>query len=74
MPDEDHAFFIPGIYNSGPIAPGATVTGSFRPTRAGAYMYYDNLNNPVNRVMGLHGAFIVMPANLTAPGPREPIS
>jgi len=62
--DENHAFFIPGIYNSGPIARGATVTGTFRPTRAGAHMYYDNLNTPVNRVMGLHGAFIVMPANL----------
>ena len=62
--DENHAFFIPGVYNSGPIAPGATVTGTFRPTRAGAHMYYDNLNTPVNRVMGLHGAFIVMPANL----------
>ena len=23
--DENHAFFIPGMYNSGPIAPGATV-------------------------------------------------
>jgi hypothetical protein len=62
--DENHAFFIPGVYNSGPIAPGATVTGTFRVTRAGAHMYYDNLNTPVNRVMGLHGAFIVMPANL----------
>jgi FtsP/CotA-like multicopper oxidase with cupredoxin domain len=62
--DEDHALFIPGMYNSGPIAPGATVTGTFRPNRAGSYLYYDNLNTPVNRVMGLHGALIVMPANL----------
>ena len=62
--DENHAFFIPGMYNSGPIAPGATVTGTFRAKRAGSYLYYDNLNAPVNRVMGLHGAFIVMPPRL----------
>jgi len=62
--DENHAFFIPGVYDSGPIAPGATVTGTFRPSRAGSYLYHDNLNPPVNRVMGLHGAFIVMPPNL----------
>jgi len=65
--DEPHAFFIPGgaglppVFDSGPIAPGATFTGSFVAPKAGSYLYYDNLNAPVNRVMGLHGAFIVMP-------------
>ena len=59
--DEPHAFFIPGIINSGPIAPGATRTIRFKVPKAGTYLYYDNLNEPVNRVMGLHGAFIVMP-------------
>ena len=33
--DEDHAFFIPGMYNSGPIAPGATVTGTFSAEQSG---------------------------------------
>ena len=61
--DEPHAFFIPGIVDSGPIAPGATWSGSFTPTVIGAHLYYDNLNAPVNRVMGLHGALIVMPTN-----------
>jgi hypothetical protein len=65
--DEDHAFFIPGIVNSGPIAPGATKTLRFKVPKAGTYLYYDNLNEPVNRVMGLHGAFIVMPRT-AAPG------
>jgi len=59
--DEPHAFFVPGIVNSGPIAPGATRTVRFKVPKAGTYLYYDNLNEPVNRVMGLHGAFIVMP-------------
>jgi hypothetical protein len=52
------------MYNSGPIAPGATVTGTFSAKRAGSYLYYDNLNAPVNRAMGRHGAFIVMPPRL----------
>jgi FtsP/CotA-like multicopper oxidase with cupredoxin domain len=59
--DEDHAFFIPDLFNSGPIAPGQTVNKFFTADKAGTYLYFDNLNTPVNRVMGLHGAFIVMP-------------
>jgi FtsP/CotA-like multicopper oxidase with cupredoxin domain len=61
--DEPHSFFIPGVFNSGPIAPNATFTGTIDTTNAaaGTYLYYDNLNAPVNRVMGLHGAFVIMP-------------
>jgi FtsP/CotA-like multicopper oxidase with cupredoxin domain len=64
--DEPHSLFIPGMFNSGPIAPGQTVRKRFVARRTGTFLYYDNLNPPVNRVMGLHGAFIVMP--------RSPIS
>ncbi|MBI5101156.1 MAG: multicopper oxidase domain-containing protein [Nitrospirae bacterium] len=60
--DEPHAFYIPGIFDSKAIAPGATATFRFRALRAGTYLYYDNLNAPVNRVMGLHGALVVMPS------------
>ena len=68
--DEPHSFFIPGnlpgdppIFDSGPVAPGATLTGlTFTATTSGAFLYYDNLNEPVNRVMGLHGAMVVRPA------------
>ncbi len=62
--DEPHTLFIPGILEDlGSIAAGATVTRNNIPINAaaGAYLYYDNLNQPVNRVMGLHGAIIVMP-------------
>ncbi|MFP5212449.1 MAG: multicopper oxidase domain-containing protein [Acidobacteriota bacterium] len=70
--DEPHSLFIPGMFDSGPIAPnGGTVTKSFTASKTGTFLYYDRLNAPVNRVMGLHGAFIVMPANLVgAPGAR----
>jgi hypothetical protein len=59
--DEDHNFFIKGVVDSGAIKPGQTKTIRFKAPRGGTYMYLDNLNAPVNRVMGLHGAFIVMP-------------
>jgi hypothetical protein len=61
---QNHEFAIPGIgFTTGPIAPGATFTGVINVPAgsAGSYLYYDTLNAPVNRVMGLHGAFIVMP-------------
>ncbi len=59
--DEPHAFYIRGLINSGPIQPGATKSFEFVASKAGTYLYYDNLNQPVNRMMGLHGALIVMP-------------
>ncbi len=59
--DEPHSFFIKGVVDTGAIAPGTTKTVRFLAPRGGTYLYYDNLNEPVNRVMGLHGAFIVMP-------------
>jgi len=65
--DEPHSFYIPGIFDSGPIAPGATFTGTLTASVSGAHLYYDNLNAPVNRVMGLHGGMVVRPA-AAAPG------
>lgn len=59
--DEDHAFYINDLIDSGRIPPGETVSFSFIAPKAGTYLYYDNLNAPVNRAMGLHGALIVMP-------------
>ena len=56
-----HTFFIPGVVNSGDIQPGQTVTVNFVAPAAGTYMYYDNDNAPVNRVMGLHGPLVVLP-------------
>ena len=64
--DEPHAFYIRGVVNSGPIQPGDTKSIEFVASRAGTYLYYDNLNEPVNRMMGLHGALIVMPNKAVA--------
>lgn len=58
-----HRFSIPRLgVTTGDIAPGATGSVTFTAGAAGTYLYYDDRNAPVNRVMGLHGAFIVMPA------------
>ncbi len=61
--DETHNLVIPGLgFDSGPIPPnGGTVTGTINASVSGAHMYYDNLNAPVNRVMGLHGGIVVLP-------------
>lgn len=68
--DEPHAFYIPGMFDSGPIAPGASYSGTFTATQSGAFLYYDNLNEPVNRVMGLHGALVVRPNVPASPGQK----
>jgi hypothetical protein len=47
--------------NTGPIQPAQTVALNFIAPEGGTYMYLDPRNAPVNRVLGLHGAFIVLP-------------
>lgn len=58
---EEHAFAVPGVADSGPILPGETKLVSFTAPEAGTYLYFDPLNAPVNRVLGLHGAMVVLP-------------
>jgi FtsP/CotA-like multicopper oxidase with cupredoxin domain len=75
--DEVHEFRIiaagPNLtdLNTGPINPGQTATLNFIAPPGGTYMYLDPRNAPVNRVLGLHGAFIVLPAAAknAIPGP-----
>jgi len=61
-----HAFSIPGMVDTGAINPGETVEREFTAGAPGVYLYHDNRNEPVNRVMGLHGAFVVMPRQAVA--------
>ncbi len=58
----DHSFVIDGVVDSGVIAGGTSKTLSFTVDKAGSYLYYDNLNAPYNRLVGLHGALAVMPS------------
>lgn len=60
---EPHAFQIVGTrILSGPITPGQSAKLRFKAPPAGTYLYIDPLNDPVNRVLGLHGALVVSPA------------
>ncbi len=65
--DEVHAFAIPGVVDSGDILPGQSIRLTFPAPQAGTYMYMDPLNEPVNRVMGLNGAMVVLPVNARTP-------
>lgn len=64
LPDV-HGFRIPGVPgelgNGISINPGATRTVDFLAPEGGSYIYFDHLNAPVNRVLGLHGPMVVLP-------------
>ena len=66
---QEHAFAIPGLFAGPPIPPGATTKLSIpiSADKAGTYMYLDPLNDPANRVLGLHGALTVQPATGNTP-------
>jgi FtsP/CotA-like multicopper oxidase with cupredoxin domain len=57
----DHGFAIPGVVGPVTIPHHGTVEVEFIAPAPGTYMYLDPLNEPVNRVMGLHGALVVLP-------------
>jgi hypothetical protein len=65
--NQDHAFYIQGVVSSGAIRSKQRKSFSFIAPEPGTYLYYDHLNAPVNRMMGLHGALVVMPRT-TVPG------
>lgn len=60
-----HGFGIPGIATAtiAPIAPGQTGQATFVAPRGGTYLYLDPSNAPAHRLLGLHGALVVTPAN-----------
>lgn len=66
--DEEHAFSVfdlPGTEMV--IPPGEFRSVTFEAPAAGTYLYLDHLNAPVNRVLGLHGALVVLPKNGNTP-------
>jgi FtsP/CotA-like multicopper oxidase with cupredoxin domain len=65
--DEDHAFSIPGVVDSGIIRPGQQRLVKFRAPKAGTYLYLDPLNEPVNRILGLHGLLVSVPTSGNTP-------
>jgi FtsP/CotA-like multicopper oxidase with cupredoxin domain len=66
--DEDHAFSVLDLPGSEiTVPPGETRSVTFAAPAAGTYLYLDPLNAPVNRVLGLHGALVVLPAGGNTP-------
>jgi hypothetical protein len=67
---DPHSFVIEGVVGPVAIPAGATVTFTFNtpaaPVAAGTYIYRDA--DQVQRLLGLHGALVVMPAD----GSRTP--
>ena len=46
------------------VPAGGTQSLSFAAPAPGTYLYYDDQNSGVNRIMGLHGALVVMPTSV----------
>lgn len=63
----EHAFAVPGVVEGKPVLPGQTLHMDFQAPSAGAYLYLDPLNEPINRLMGLHGALVVLPHDENTP-------
>jgi hypothetical protein len=64
--NEAHAFQVLGVPGSasGSIPAGGRRTVRFTLPQAGTFLYCDPSNAPVSRVMGLHGAWVVLPRNV----------
>lgn len=64
-----HGFAIPGVGAAriASIPPGSSASVAFDAPRGGSYLYIDPTRAPLNRILGLHGAFIVAPSNPTTP-------
>jgi hypothetical protein len=58
-----HSFKIDGVVDTGPIGGGQSATVSFVANNPGTYLFYDGVNDPYNRVCGLHGAMAVVPSS-----------
>lgn len=74
---QPHSFYITGIPEShmGRILPGQTGMATFDAPRGGTYLYVDAHKSNLNRMLGLHGAFIVEPKDgKTAAGTDTPYS
>jgi hypothetical protein len=50
------------------IPPGATTTISFVASWPGSYIYYENSEGAVGRVVGLHGPLVITGSNCKTPG------
>ncbi len=57
---QPHVLVVPGVAKTSLLTPGKEERLRFTAPKAGVYWYLDSLNEPVNRVLGLHGALVVL--------------
>jgi hypothetical protein len=60
---EPHTFTIAEAGVDVVVAPGEAKDVDFAAPRPGTYLYHDRTDAPVNRVLGLYGALVVVPAD-----------
>ena len=60
---QPHTFTITEAGVDVELAPGETKDVDFAAPAPGTYLYHDTTDAPVNRVLGLYGALVVVPAN-----------
>jgi FtsP/CotA-like multicopper oxidase with cupredoxin domain len=60
---QDHELEIRDVARTGTIAPGATGTLSFPAPAPGTYLFSDPGGGSVERLLGLHGVLVVVPAD-----------
>jgi hypothetical protein len=58
-----HGFAITGVLAPKIIPSNRSIRFKLRTPAAGIYIYYDPLNDPLNRMMGLHSVLISVPAD-----------
>lgn len=56
-----HGFAVPGVVEPVTIPLGSEVEIEFTAPAPGTYLYQDPFNDPINRMMGLHGVLVVLP-------------
>ena len=59
---QPHRFAIEDVVRTPPILPGQSYDLSFPAPAAGTYLYHDPTNAPVERVLGLFGVLLAVPA------------
>jgi len=58
---EEHGIAIEGVAVGPPVRPGGSAEIAFQAPHPGTYIYHDPAESPLNRALGMYGAFVVVP-------------
>jgi len=60
---QGHSFVIDGVVSGATVLAGGSGSFLFTAPHAGTYVYYDPLDHPLNRALGMYGALVVTPSD-----------